>query len=86
MERQEIKKALVDAIKELPEKQRQIILLYYHRELTMKQVAEVLELTESRISQLHAAALFKLSVRMKQWRQDGPADAEQESSEAIRSF
>jgi RNA polymerase sigma factor for flagellar operon FliA len=86
MERQEIKKGLAEAIKELPEKQRQIILLYYHRELTMKQVSEVMELTESRISQLHAAALFKLSVRMKQWRQDASADSEREPEEALRSL
>jgi len=68
MEREEMRKLLAQAIKELPDKQRQIILLYYHRELTMKQVSEAMDLTESRISQLHAAALFKLSVRMKQWR------------------
>lgn len=86
MERQEIKKALAEAIKELPEKQRQIILLYYHRELTMKQISEAMELTESRISQLHAAALFKLSVRMKQWRQDGPVRIKEESEETIRSL
>jgi len=60
--------------------------LYYHRELTMKQISEVMELTESRISQLHAAALFKLSVRMRHWRQDDSADREQEPEEAIRSF
>lgn len=79
MEREEMKKALIQAMKELPEKQRQIILLYYHRELTMKQVSEVMELTESRISQLHAAALFKLSVQMKQWRQDDPAETDPEN-------
>jgi len=67
VERLELKKQLAEAMRRLPEKQRQIILLYYHRELTMKQVAEIMELTESRISQLHAAALFKLSVQMKQW-------------------
>jgi RNA polymerase sigma factor for flagellar operon FliA len=66
-ERHELKKALAAAMRNLPEKQRQIILLYYHRELTMKQIAEAMELTESRISQLHAAALFKLSIQMKQW-------------------
>lgn len=66
-ERHELKKELAAAMRRLPEKQRQIILLYYHRELTMKQIAEVMELTESRISQLHAAALFKLSIGMKQW-------------------
>lgn len=86
LRRQEIKQALAGAILELPEKQQQIILLYYHRELTMKQVSEVMELTESRISQLHAAALFKLSVRMRHWRQDDSADREQEPEESIRSF
>lgn len=67
VERQELKKELAAAMRRLPEKQRQIVLLYYHRELTMKQIAEIMELTESRISQLHAAALFKLSVGMNQW-------------------
>ncbi len=86
LRRHEIKQTLAEAILELPEKQQQIILLYYHRELTMKQISEVMELTESRISQLHAAALFKLSVRMRHWRQDDSADREQEPEEAIRSF
>ena len=87
LERLELKTALVEALKELPEKQRQIILLYYHRELTMKQVSEVMELTESRISQLHAAALFKLSVHLKQWRHDDPGQTEQKPEEqAIRSL
>lgn len=81
MEREEMKKALVQAMKELPEKQRQIILLYYHRELTMKQISEVMELTESRIS------LFKLSVRMRQWQQDDPAESESEPQDTVmRSF
>ena len=65
--REEIKTHLAEAIAQLPEKHRQVILLYYHRELTMKQIAEVIEITESRVSQLHAAAVFKLSVAMKQW-------------------
>lgn len=62
--REELRQQLAQAIGDLPEKHRQVILLYYHRELTMKQVAEVMELTESRVSQLHAAAVFKLSVCM----------------------
>lgn len=67
VEREELRKHLVEAIQELSEKHRQVILLYYHRELTMKQISEVMELSEPRVSQLHAAALFKLSVRLKQW-------------------
>ncbi|HDS85557.1 MAG TPA: FliA/WhiG family RNA polymerase sigma factor [Phycisphaerales bacterium] len=77
LEHEEMKTMLARAIEELPEKQRHIILLYYHRELTMKQVSDVMELTESRISQLHAAALFKLSTRMKQWQHDEPVKTEQ---------
>ena len=80
LEREELKQSLAQAIGELPEKQRQIIILYYLRELTMKQVAEVMELTESRISQLHAAALFKLSTRMKPWQYNEYTEAEQARS------
>lgn len=67
IERRELKSHLAEAIASLPEKERRIILLYYHEELTMREIAEVLELTEARISQLHAASLFKLSVQLKLW-------------------
>ncbi|MHC5157542.1 MAG: sigma-70 family RNA polymerase sigma factor [Planctomycetota bacterium] len=67
IERRELKSHLAEAIGSLPEKERRIILLYYHEELTMREIAEVLELTEARISQLHAASLFKLSVQLKLW-------------------
>lgn len=66
LEREELLEVLTTAITELPEKQRRIVVMYYQKELTMKQIAEVLEITESRVSQLHAAALFKLSVRLGQ--------------------
>jgi RNA polymerase sigma factor for flagellar operon FliA len=66
MEREELLKLLTRAIADLPEKQRRIVVMYYQKELTMKQIAEVLEITESRVSQLHAAALFKLSVQLRQ--------------------
>ena len=67
IEKEELSAKLAEAIKELPEKQKQIVLLYYHKELTMKEAAMVLEVTESRVSQLHAAALFKLSTKLKLW-------------------
>ncbi len=51
------------AIAELPRRDRMIILLYYERDLTMKEVAKVLQITESRVSQLHASALLKLSAQ-----------------------
>jgi RNA polymerase sigma factor for flagellar operon FliA len=66
MEREEMLELLTKAIQQLSEKQRRIVVMYYQKELTMKQIAEVLEITESRVSQLHAAALFKLSVQLRQ--------------------
>ena len=67
MERAELLDELTEQISRLPQKQRKIIILYYHKDLTMKQIAEVLKITESRVSQLHASALFKLSVKLRQW-------------------
>ena len=67
MERDELVGELTMQIQQLPEKQRKIIILYYHKALTMKQIASVLKITESRVSQLHASALFKLSVKLRQW-------------------
>jgi len=68
LEKAELVEGLTKAIQELDERRVQIIVLYYHQHLTMKQIAEVLEITESRVSQLHASALFSLSARLEQWR------------------
>jgi RNA polymerase sigma factor for flagellar operon FliA len=69
-ERAELIDKLTEAIKQLPRRQKQIMLLYYQKHLTMKQIAEVLEITEPRISQLHACALFNLSVKLRRWKND----------------
>ena len=68
IERAELVEKLAEAIKQLLEKQRQVVLLYYQQHLTMKQIAEILEITESRVSQLHASALFSLSIKLRQWK------------------
>jgi len=68
IERAELLDKLAGAIQQLAERQRQIILLYYQQHLTMKQIAEIFEITESRVSQLHASALFNLSVKLRQWK------------------
>lgn len=68
MEREELIEELAEAIQNLPQKQRRIIVLYYLKELTMRQIAAVLDITESRVSQLHAAALFALSTALKSWK------------------
>jgi len=63
--RRELLRRLTQAIQELPERDRNVILLYYERDLTMREVAEVLDVTESRVSQVHASALFKLSMKLR---------------------
>jgi RNA polymerase sigma factor for flagellar operon FliA len=63
-ERSETVERLAAAIREMPERDRVILLLYYEQDLTMKETAAVLGITESRVSQLHASALFKLAMRL----------------------
>ena len=65
VERNEMIQKMTQAIQELPQKDRVILLLYYERDLTMKETGKVLGITESRVSQLHASALFKLSMKLK---------------------
>jgi len=60
VERADLKKRLVKAIHNLPERDRTLISLYYYEELTLKEISEVLGVSTSRVSQLHAAAVFKL--------------------------
>lgn len=64
-EKEELIQKLSKAIQQLSVRHRRVIVLYYHQELTMKEIAEVLEITESRISQIHASAIFKLSRAME---------------------
>ncbi|MCQ2577094.1 MAG: RNA polymerase sigma factor WhiG [Treponema sp.] len=63
-EREAIKKVIVEAIQELPEKEKMVIVLYYHEELTFKEIGEVLEVSESRISQLHTKANLRLRAKL----------------------
>lgn len=65
IERKEVLEKLAECIAEMPERGRLVLLLYYERDLTMKESAAVLGITEGRFSQLHAAALFKLAMRLR---------------------
>lgn len=67
LEQAELVDKLTEAIQQLDQRRRQVILLYYQQNLTMKQIADLLEITESRVSQLHASALFNLSAKLRQW-------------------
>jgi RNA polymerase sigma factor for flagellar operon FliA len=53
------------AIKELPEKQRLVLSLYYYEELNLKEIGRVLDVTESRVSQLHTQAVLRLRTKLK---------------------
>lgn len=59
-EEREIKEILIEAINELPKKERQVISMYYYNELTYKEIGKVLNLSESRISQLHSKAIMSI--------------------------
>ena len=58
--RKEVTDSLTEAIDQLPEKQRLVLSLYYYDELTMKEVAQVLGVSESRVSQIHTQAILAL--------------------------
>lgn len=64
VERDEIKRIIIEAIKELPIKEKKVLILYYYEELTLKEIGKVMEVTESRISQLHTKAIYRLRSRL----------------------
>jgi RNA polymerase sigma factor for flagellar operon FliA len=57
---------VAEAIRRLPERERTVVTLYYHEELTMKEVGGVLGLTESRVSQLHSQAMLRLKGHLQE--------------------
>jgi len=60
----EQKEALADAIAGLPEREKLVVTLYYYEELTLREIGEVLDVTESRVSQLHTKAILRLKARL----------------------
>lgn len=67
---EEVKQILASAIDKLPEKEKKVIELYYHEELTMKEIGKVLKIKESRISQLHTKAILRLRGKLRGERGD----------------
>jgi RNA polymerase sigma factor for flagellar operon FliA len=61
----EVKDRLADAIAALPEREKLVIALYYYENLTLREIGEVLGVTESRISQLHTKAVLRLKSRLQ---------------------
>ncbi len=66
---------LARAIAELPEKEQQVLALYYFEELTMKEVGAVLGIGESRVSQIHSLAVVRLRARLEDLTRAGKAPA-----------
>ena len=63
-EKEEMRRVIVQAIGEPPENERQVLALYYFEELTLKEIGQVLEVTESRVSQLHTKARLRLRTKL----------------------
>lgn len=63
-EKEEMRRVIVEAIRELPENEQQVLALYYYEELTLKEIGQVLEVTESRVSQLHTKARLRLRTKL----------------------
>lgn len=64
----EIKEILIDAIDKLPEKEKAVITFYYFEELTLKEISSIMNVTESRISQLHTKALLRMKGKLHRHR------------------
>jgi RNA polymerase sigma factor FliA len=64
VEKQELKETLTKTLETLTEKEKKVILLYYYEDLTLKEISSILEVSESRISQLHTKALQKMRLKL----------------------
>ena len=64
VQEEELKQMLIDSLELLTEKERRVVELYYYEELTLKEISRILEVSESRISQLHTKALVKMRKKM----------------------
>jgi RNA polymerase sigma factor for flagellar operon FliA len=61
------KQALAEHIDDLPEREKLVIVLYYDEELNLREIGEVLGVSESRVCQIHGQALIRIRARMKEW-------------------
>lgn len=64
MEQKAMKEFLIESLESLTEKEKKVILLYYYEDLTLKEISEVLEVSESRVSQLHTKAIQRLRLKL----------------------
>jgi RNA polymerase sigma factor for flagellar operon FliA len=62
---QRLRTSLVQAIKTLPEREQYIMSMYYEQDMNLKEIAAVLEVTESRVCQLHSQSIARLRAKMR---------------------
>jgi RNA polymerase sigma factor for flagellar operon FliA len=67
MEQVVFKKALAECISSLPEREALVLSLYYDEELNLREIGQVLDVSESRVSQIHSQAMHRLKARMQSW-------------------
>lgn len=72
VEREQFAAALAEALAGLPERERLVLALYYDEELNLREIGAVLDVTESRVSQIRSQALHRLRGRLNDWTQAGP--------------
>ncbi|OGQ60485.1 MAG: hypothetical protein A3J24_05095 [Deltaproteobacteria bacterium RIFCSPLOWO2_02_FULL_53_8] len=66
----ELKKIVADSVKGLPEIEKVVISLYYYEELTLKEIGKVLDISESRVCQLHTQTIHRLKARLKLYKNE----------------
>ena len=64
VEQNEMRDRIADALERLPEREKLVIALYYYENLTLREIGEVLRVTESRVSQLHTKAVLGLRAHL----------------------
>ena len=62
-----MREALVEAIKNLPEREQYVMSMYYEQDMNLKEIAAVLGVTESRVCQLHSQSIARLRVKLRAW-------------------
>ncbi len=62
--KEEVKKVIAKIIEELPEKEKKVLILYYYEDLKLKKIKEILNISQSRVSQIHAKAIIRLRSKL----------------------
>ncbi len=70
LQKTHFKEFLAEEVSKLPEREKLVLALYYDEELNLREVGEVLGVSESRVSQIHSQAMHRLQARMKAWKPD----------------